>query len=365
MRLHLYFAKKFAMTFGGVALVFFGILILVDIVEQMRRFDGADISFAGAAVLAMLSVPETLYRILPLIVVLATLALFLGLARTSEMVVTRASGRAALRSLIAPVLTALLIGGLGVAVLNPIVAATQQQYEIRSQQYEMNGGRIISTNDEGLWPRQGGASGQTAIRAARTSLDGTELFGATFVEFDPDGTPIRRIEADEAALGVLQWDLVNAKIWPLVDTSNPERDAKIYATYEVPSTLTRDQIRDSFGTPSSIPIWDLPAFIENLDRAGFSARTHRVWLHTELAMPTLLAAMVMIGAGFTMRHTRFGRTGQMVLLALLLGLGVYFIRNFAQILGENGQIPVLLAAWAPPIAAILLSLGLLLHLEDG
>jgi lipopolysaccharide export system permease protein len=41
------------------------------------------------------------------------------------------------------------------------------------------------------------------------------------------------------------------------------------------------------------------------------------------------------------------------------------VRNFAQILGENGQIPVMLAAWGPPVATLLLPLGLLLHLEDG
>ncbi|MGB5560093.1 MAG: LptF/LptG family permease, partial [Paracoccaceae bacterium] len=129
--------------------------------------------------------------------------------------------------------------------------------------------------------------------------------------------------------------------------------------------LTRDQIRDSFGTPSAIPIWELPAFIDRLERAGFSARQHRVWLQMELALPLMLAAMVMIGAGFTMRHTRFGKTGMMVLLAILTGFATFFVRNFAQILGENGQIPILLAAWAPPIAAILMTLGLLLHLEDG
>jgi lipopolysaccharide export system permease protein len=44
---------------------------------------------------------------------------------------------------------------------------------------------------------------------------------------------------------------------------------------------------------------------------------------------------------------------------------LYFIRSFAQILGENGQIPIMLAAWAPPVASILLALGLLLHAEDG
>ena len=98
---------------------------------------------------------------------------------------------------------------------------------------------------------------------------------------------------------------------------------------------------------------------------GFSARVHRTFLHMELALPILLVAMVLVGAGFTMRHTRFGRTGLMVLMALGLGFTLYFIRNFAAILGENGQIPVIMAAWGPPLAAVLLPLGLLLHLEDG
>jgi lipopolysaccharide export system permease protein len=54
-----------------------------------------------------------------------------------------------------------------------------------------------------------------------------------------------------------------------------------------------------------------------------------------------------------------------VLTVVLMGFGLYFVRSFAQILGENGQIPILLAAWAPPAAAISLALGLLLHAEDG
>jgi lipopolysaccharide export system permease protein len=66
-----------------------------------------------------------------------------------------------------------------------------------------------------------------------------------------------------------------------------------------------------------------------------------------------------------MRHARMAQTGVLVLLALLSGFGVFFLRNFGQVLGENGQIPVILAAWSPPVAAVLLALGFLLHLEDG
>ena len=51
----------------------------------------------------------------------------------------------------------------------------------------------------------------------------------------------------------------------------------------------------------------------------------------------------------------------MVLGAILAGFGIYFLRNLALILGEAGEVPPALAAWAPPFAAMGLSLGLLLH----
>jgi lipopolysaccharide export system permease protein len=148
--------------------------------------------------------------------------------------------------------------------------------------------------------------------------------------------------------------------------ANPEKTAS--ATPDgmaIPTNLTRDSIRDSFGTPSAISFWDLPDYIKGLEHAGFSARSHKVWLQMELAQPLLLAAMVLIAAGFTMRHARMAKTGSLVLAALLCGFAVFFLRNFGQILGENGQLPVVLAAWSTPIAATLLALGLLLHLEDG
>jgi lipopolysaccharide export system permease protein len=102
-----------------------------------------------------------------------------------------------------------------------------------------------------------------------------------------------------------------------------------------------------------------------LTEAGFSARRHAVWYQMELARPVFLVAMVLIAAAFTMRHVRFGKTGVAVLSAIMLGFTLYYIRNFVQILGENGQVSVLLAAWAPPVASLMLALGLLLHMEDG
>lgn len=365
MRLDLYFARRFLTSFGGLLALFFMFYALLDMVEQLRKFDADQIGFLNILHLTALNVPAGLYRILPLIVILSTIALFLNLSRKSELVVTRAAGRSALRSLISPVIVAFLLGGLAVAMFNPIVAATKKQYETVSNRYSQKESSVLSISKEGLWLRQGDASGQIVIRAERANLDGTHLFRVTFVGFSADGIPSYRIEAEGAELTEGAWLLTNAKRWDLSGARNPEQTAQTTAALSLPSDLTRDRIRDSFGTPSAIPIWELPGFIARLEAAGFSARIHRTFLHMELALPVLMVAMVLVGAGFTMRHTRFGRTGVMVLMALALGFTLYFIRNFAAILGENGQIPVLMAAWGPPVAAVLLPLGLLLHLEDG
>lgn len=365
MRLSLYIARKFLVAFASVLVIFALFLMLLDMVEQIRRFAGDNVSFAQAAGLAALNVPGSLYRILPLVVILATLVLFLGMARTSELVVIRAAGRSALRCLLAPVVTALIIGILAVAVLNPIVAATSSEYDALRSHYTKGDESVLSISREGLWLRQGGPGGQTVIRAARANTDATVLHDVSFLSFGPTGKPTTRIEAREAQLVPGAWKLTDAKIWTFGSGANPEQQARFAASLTLPSDLTRSQIRDSFGAPSAVPIWKLPAFIERLEKAGFSARQHRVWFQMELALPLLLAAMVLIGAGFTMRHTRFGRTGLMVLLALMSGFAIFFLRNFTQVLGENGQLPVALAAWSPPVAAVLLALGFLLHLEEG
>jgi lipopolysaccharide export system permease protein len=287
------------------------------------------------------------------------------MARSSEMVITRASGRAALKTLLSPLVVAGIIGLMVVGMFNPIVAATSKRYEQISEGYKNGGASTLSISEEGLWLRQGTAEGQTVIRAWRSNNDGSVLYDVTFISYERDGGPSRRIEAKSAQLGPQGWELHKAKSWPLGAGVNAEGNAEVFDTLTLPSTLTLERIRDSFGKAGAISIYDLPAFITQLEVAGFSPRRHKVWLQTELARPLFLIAMVLVASAFTMRHTRSGGTGIAVLSAVLLGFGLYFIRSFAQILGENGQIPVLLAAWAPPIAAIMLALGLVLHREDG
>ena len=61
--------------------------------------------------------------------------------------------------------------------------------------------------------------------------------------------------------------------------------------------LTAERIRDSFGTPSAIAFWNLPGYIADLERAGFSAQAYKLWYQMELALPMLLVQVAASTSG--------------------------------------------------------------------
>ena len=365
MTLDFYFARRFTASFLLISAVFLSLIMMIDLIEQMRRYQSIDVSFGQIAGLTLLNAPGAISEILPLVMILSTIILFVGLARSSEMVVTRAAGRSGIRALTAPLAMAGVIGALAVSTLNPIVAATTNRYQQLSDTYRTGGPAALSLSGEGLWLRQGSPDGQSVIHATGYSAKPLILYGVSILTYAPGGGPVQRIVARNARLDQGDWLLGRAKVWPLETGINAETNAETHEFLRLPTTLTQERIRESLGRASGISVYDLPATIRDLAQAGFSTKRHEVWLQVELARPLFLMAMVLVGAAFTMRHTRFGGTGVSVLAAVLLGFSMYFIRNFAQILGENGQIPVYLAAWAPPVASIFLTWGLLLHSEDG
>lgn len=364
MTLDRYLARRFLQMLAAVALGVLGFLALIDLVENVRRFgDGAGGGLTSLLGLTFLHVPRLFYDVLPLVAGLAAIGFLTGLARASELVVLRAAGRSGLRSLVGPALAAFLAGALAVAGLNPVVAATARLYDDRVGALS---GRpsVLAGSGGSLWLRQPEADGATIIRAGRAALDGTWLTGVTFLTVDAAERPVRRIEARSARLVDGAWRIEDATDWPL-DALNPEAEAIRHAAIDLPSTLTVDRIREGFAEPASISVWALPAFIDRLEATGFSARRHRVFLQSELALPATVAAMVLVVAGFTMRHPRGARLGAAALVALLAAFGVHALRLLALTLGESGAVSPGMAAWVPPLAVLALALTVLLHQEES
>ncbi len=126
-----------------------------------------------------------------------------------------------------------------------------------------------------------------------------------------------------------------------------------------------EQIQDSFASPETMSFWQLPQFIDMLEKAGFSGLRHRLHWHTVLASPIMLCAMVMIGAVFSLRLPRHGGIAILAVAGISTGFVLYFVSNLIRAIGLSGSLPVVLAAWTIPVIALMAATGLLLHTEDG
>ncbi|MFN4056839.1 MAG: LPS export ABC transporter permease LptG [Roseinatronobacter sp.] len=365
MILSLYLLRRVAATFLIVSGVFLGMLLLLDMIEQIRRLNDVARPGLGAVLrLSLLNTPEAFYEIAPLVLLLSGLWVALAWSRSSEIVIVRAAGRSVPRLLALPALVVVLVATAFVAVMNPLVATTTREYGRALADLRGEATSTVTVSGQDIWLRQADLMGQTVIHAPQVEATGTRLFHATFLIFHPTDGLALRMRADRAELRPGAWELSGVKTWSLAD-DNPEAQARLTLQVALPTDLTPEQIRDSFAQARTIPLAQLPAFIAALERAGFAALEHRMRLQMELAMPVLLVGMLLLAFALCLHHARAGGAGIRALITILAGFTLFFLRNFAQVLGESGQVPVLLAAWGPPVATLLLAMGLLLNLEES
>ncbi|MEM6678518.1 MAG: LptF/LptG family permease, partial [Pseudomonadota bacterium] len=205
--LGLYIARRFLrvaiLSFAAV----FVLVVIVDLVERMNQNSEGRAGFADLVGMAFLHAPVITMLAAPFTVLLASMACFAWLARSSELVVTRAAG-VSVWAVLAPALAAAAtLGVLTFAVYNPIAAAFADRFEALEERYFGRSSSSLSVSADGLWLRQGGPQGQTVIRAARASSLVDRLWEVSVFEFGPEDRLIRRIEARTAALEVGAWRL--------------------------------------------------------------------------------------------------------------------------------------------------------------
>ncbi|MEL6998803.1 MAG: LPS export ABC transporter permease LptG [Pseudomonadota bacterium] len=372
LTLWLYIARRFLGMVVATFLAVLTLVIIIDLVELLRANKQGSAGFAELLGMAFLHAPSVTITAAPFAVLLASMACFAMLARSSELVVTRAAGVSAWRIMSPAIVVAILLGVFSFAVYNPVASAFAARFETLEQRFFERTSSRLAVSSGGLWLRQGSSEGQTVIRARRASASIERLWDLAIFEFDRKDELTRRLNARSAVLEDGTWRLNGVRRWDLIESAAEDRDAALTETVaiavdemRIPTDLTVEHINDSFAAPQTISFWKLPGFINILEDSGFSSNRHRMHWFSLLSAPIIFVAMVLIGGAFSMRHARFGGLGVMALGCVISGFGYFFLSDIASALGASGSIPVVLAAWAPPVSAVLFAVGLLLHLEDG
>ncbi len=360
LTLSAYIARRFLACTVLIAAVLLVLTVLIDCIELLRRTSGREAATFGVVLeMAFLRAPYMAQKIMPFAVMFGGMLALNQLTRAQELVIARAAGVSAWQFLLPGLVLALAIGGFVVTVFNPLASATTSRYEQMEAKYVRGRPSLLAVSASGLWLREGHGDRQSVIHAGRVSERDMELHDVTVFDFEGTDRFVRRIDARSAKLEQGHWTLRDALV------SAPDEPSVPFPEYRIATRLTLGKIQESFASPETISFWDLPDFIKTLEAAGFSPLRHRLYWHSVLSGPLLLCAMVLIAATFSLRLTRRGGTGLLVLGGIFASFLLYVVGDVALAFGLSRSIPVVLAAWVPAGVFTLLGLAMLFHLEDG
>jgi lipopolysaccharide export system permease protein len=358
--LTLYFGRQFLVGLAIVLAVLAAVAFLFEIAELMRRAaNREEMSAFLVFEMGLLRLPLLMQKILPIAALFGSMLAFYWLTRSHQLVVARGAGVSVWQFITPALLLALAIGMLSVMVFDPIAAAAAARFEQLEGRYFRGQASSLAVAQNGLWLRQAGPEGQSVIHSEQVGQQGEELTLVTIFFYEGADRFSGRVDAKTAMLRPGHWELFDVLL------SGPGRAPQHLDRYIVPTTLTLARIQDSFAPPETLSFWELPPFIDTLREAGFSALNHRLHWHTLLSSPLLLLAMVLIAATFSLRLTRHGYAGILIVGGVFVGLVLYVISDIVLALGLAGSVPAALAAWTPAGVSTLLGAATLFHLEDG
>ena len=355
-----YFGLRFLtavlLVFAGI----FALVTLVDYIEMMRR--AGDIPNVSAVLVAKTSfyrVPQVVERILPFCILIGAMSCYLNLSRRLELVVARSAGVSAWQFVAPALLVAFVLGLMATAIYNPVSAILQE----RSKRFEAelfgHTASGLSRSGGTFWIGQRTDEGQAIINAVSSRDQGINLNGVSVFTFDTEGRFKQRIEARAAVLEAGVWVLRDARVYALAVL--PVKQSEFY----LKTSLTPEQVRESFATPETVPFWELPQYIQIAEHAGLVAAGYRLQFQKLLARPFLLAAMVLLAAAVSLRFFRFGGVQKMVLSGVAAGFLLYVLSKVTEDLSKAELMHPVAAAWLPVLAGGVTGFIALLYQEDG
>jgi len=359
--LFIYIGRQFLLWFLAVFLIMITIVILIDSVELLRRSSTkVDATTAIVTSMALLRAPFLAQEAIPFAAMFGGILTFFRLTRNHELVVIRSAGVSVWQFMLPALLVVVMIGVAKVTLLNPLSSLLLTQFEELEGEYLTGRSSLLAVSSSGIWLRQTyGENGRAVIHAESIEPDDVELRQVIVFLLADEDQFIGRIDAKTARLSEGRWDFTDAWL------TGPEKPGEFVSTHSMATDLTSDKIQDSFASPETVSFWSLPRFIKILEETGFSALPHRLQLHTLIAEPVLLIAMVMIAASFSMRLSRRGGAPLLLGAGVLTAFLLFIVTNVVHAIGLGGTVPVALAAWTPAGVSLMAGIALLMHLEDG
>ena len=296
--LYLYIAKRFLtyLMFAYVAVV--STFLLVDTLEFFRRGAFGKRVFLDVLFLTFSRIPFVLQETFFFVAFAAVMYTFIQLSKRNEYTAIKATGVSSLQFLMPFIVTILLLYVFMLTIINPLSShLLAKRDKVRTHQKS-----VSALLENGFWLKNSeGPNGEKVIinsKSLRIHGAVVELQEVSFLYLDSSFRNTKTIQSAKARLVKGYWELEGVTEYAI-------RQKPIsYDTLKIDTTITTEDLYNSFQKPEHVSIWKLPYFIYILKETGHSAKAYMLYFSKLVLKPLMLIPMIMIASFFILRPYR-------------------------------------------------------------
>ena len=370
--------KEVVSAIALVALGFLALFFFFDLVDELQDI-GKSLGLAGVALseqtyqlrhallYVALLIPNHLYELLPISVLIGTIFVMARLAQSSEYTILRTSGLGPWRAL----QLLLTVGGIFV-VLSFLVGDYLAPPSSRAAQLVKAKFRgDLTVGQTGAWLKEKQRYNSYVANDKTLSPDNL-MSNLKIYEFDNKGLITSITEAGSATfVADDSWLLGNvtrdefsiASAAPGVpasaaasqDTSSIKRST--LATLRWPTEITAEMVSVALLKPERMGTLDLFNYIRHLDNNGQTAQRYEIEFWRKVFYPLSCLVMVILALPFAYLHFRAGGISAYVFAGVMIGISFFLLNNVFGYVGNLRNWQPWLAAATPGLLYALASLG--------
>lgn len=322
-----------------VALALTGISGFITLVEELDDLNQGNYSLDQVALVSLLSLPELLYEMFPLICLLGAILGLGALAAGGELVVMQAAGISVLRIAWSASKAALLLAVMALALGEYVVPlAKHHADEVKSRARfgaAASVGRAVWLRKDDRYVRIGELAAPDQLRAVQS-----------FAVNRNDSKLVRITSMDEADYADGQW---RARELQITDLGYGQVRQQNAAQAEWVVDLKPEVLRLFVLRADSLSLRGLWQYVNYLQANSLDVVGTRYVIWRKLAAPLTVVVMVLLAVPFVLGSLRDTGAGQRLFVGVMLGIAFYVANEVAASLGQVYGWPAPLAALTPTV----------------
>ena len=345
----------FNISFFKVFFIFFMIILITNILEQIEFFDDININFFYLVFLSFLNSPSILFEILPFIFLLSTQIFFISLIDKKELEIFKYSGLNNFVIIKIISLYTFIAGLVLIIIFYNTSAVLKNSYLLIKNKYSEDNKHLAVITENGLWIKDEINNNINIINANKT--DNEFLLDVSITQFNKDFEIINIIQSKKVDISTFKWKIFE----PLILKNNQQSTLNKMI---LESNFDLKKINSLFSNLSSLTIFELIALRKSYKTLNYSVVDIDSHLYKITSYPiylsliTIFSAIIMFNIGY--QKNSFFK----IILGIFLSVIIYYINYFLNILGTNEKIPLILSIFMPLIILSIINFISIIKLNE-